>query len=238
MSDYKKDKEHLIKAFKPYLIHGEKGKVVNLKKVNGSKAASILILLEHKDGDWHVLLTVRSIQLRRHPGEVAFPGGMVDKEDLNFPINTALREGIEEIGLEVDKIDIIGQLPWIRTRFNIIIHPVVGIIKEKLTLKLNNDEVSECFTCPLSIYLKNDIYTTFHYNNFQFHSFQYGDKNIYGITSWILIKVAMIVYNQKPQFNLMYVNSKMTVQQIVKESFKKARKPLSVTQEREKKSKI
>lgn len=48
----------------------------------------------------------------------------------------------------------------------------------------------------------------------------------------------MIVYNQKPQFNLMYVNSKMTVQQIVKESFKKARKQLSVTQEREKKSKI
>lgn len=163
---------------------------------------------------------------------------MVDKEDLNDPVRTALREGIEEIGLEINKIDIIGQLPWIRTRFNIIIHPVIGIIKKELILRINKDEVSQHFTCPLSIFLKNNIYTTFHVNKFQFHSFQYGDKNIYGITAWLLIKIAMIIYNKKPQFNLMYVNNKMNIQQIIKESFKKGQKPIAITQEKESKSKL
>ncbi|CEF65425.1 Peroxisomal coenzyme A diphosphatase NUDT7 [Strongyloides ratti] len=202
MEDYEKDKQFLDMSFKPYLVNEKKTNLVNLKKVNASKAASILILLQYKDGDWHVLLTVRSVHLRRHPGEVAFPGGMVDKEDLNDPVKTALREGIEEIGLEINKIDIIGQLPWVRTRYNIIIHPIIGIIKENLILRLNKDEVSQYFTCPLSIFLKNDIYTTFNFNNFQFHSFQYKEYNIYGITAWILIKIAMIIYNKKPQFNL------------------------------------
>uniref|UniRef100_A0A0N4ZN33 Nudix hydrolase domain-containing protein n=1 Tax=Parastrongyloides trichosuri TaxID=131310 RepID=A0A0N4ZN33_PARTI len=226
----------LKKLFQPYLVNNSK--VIDLKKINGSKSASVLILLKYQDGDWHVLLTVRSMQLRRHPGEIAFPGGMVDKEDLNDPIRTALRESYEEIGLELNKIQIVGQLPWVRTRFNIIMYPVIGIIKDKFVLKLNEAEVSEYFFCPMSIFLKENIYSTFNVNNFQFHSFQHYDKNIYGITAWLLIKISMIIYNRKPDFKLMYVNNNSSVRGIIKNSFIKAQRPLFVTQKKENKNKI
>src|SRR3954451_10149873 len=95
----------------------------------GSKDAAVLIPLYPRDDDLVAVFTERRHDLRRHGGEISFPGGRQDfpEEDLR---TTALREAQEEIGLEPDDVEIVGVLPPVGTFVtNYKIHPFVGVIK-------------------------------------------------------------------------------------------------------------
>lgn len=70
--------------------------------------AAVLVLLTMVDEELHVILTTRSNQVRTHPGEVAFPGGIREPSDRS-PIETALREAYEEIGLPLEFVTILGK---------------------------------------------------------------------------------------------------------------------------------
>jgi 8-oxo-dGTP pyrophosphatase MutT (NUDIX family) len=77
----------------------------------------------------HVVLTRRRADLRRHAGEISFPGGRRDPGDLDLAA-TALREAHEEIGLAPDAVELIGELPAVSTfATNYLIHPFVGLIE-------------------------------------------------------------------------------------------------------------
>ncbi len=95
----------------------------------GQKDAAVLIPLYSEGGRLHAVFTKRREDLRRHAGEISFPGGRQDDpdEDLRF---TALREAEEEIGLPPSDVDLIGALPPVGTFVtNYKIHPFVGVIK-------------------------------------------------------------------------------------------------------------
>lgn len=72
--------------------------------------ASVLIPLLMKSGEMHVLMTVRSLELRSSAGMICFPGGKYDPIDHN-EIDTALRESEEEIGLAPDQVEVVCRLP-------------------------------------------------------------------------------------------------------------------------------
>ena len=95
----------------------------------GQNDAAVLVPLYVKDGDLHAVFTKRRDDLRRHAGEISFPGGRPDfpEEDLRV---TALREAEEEIGLPRDDVEIVGALPPTGTFVtNYRIHPYVGMIE-------------------------------------------------------------------------------------------------------------
>ncbi len=111
-------------------------------------AAVLVPLVEHGEG-LTVLLTQRTDHLRTHAGQVSFPGGRVEDHDRG-PIDTALRETEEEIGLRRDHVEIAGYLDGYETGTGFHITPVVGFVRPGFALKLDADEVAEAFEVPLS----------------------------------------------------------------------------------------
>ncbi|MFD1803358.1 CoA pyrophosphatase [Mixta tenebrionis] len=95
-----------------------------------------------------LLLTRRSPRLRKHAGQVAFPGGMRDAEDASLHV-TALREAQEEIGLQPQQARIIGTLPAVSSSTGFQVTPVVAIIPPHLSWQPNADEVDAIFEMPL-----------------------------------------------------------------------------------------
>lgn len=96
--------------------------------VPGRTAAAVLVPLYLDRGELHAVFTKRRAELRRHAGEISFPGGRMDDEDESL-LATALREADEEIGLPSDQVEVAGALPptpTIVTGYRI--HPYVGVI--------------------------------------------------------------------------------------------------------------
>ena len=113
---------------------------------------SVLLPLVEKDGETHVLFEVRASHMRRQPNEVCFPGGKLDKNDLDER-QCAIRETTEELGIHETDISDVIPLDYMVSAFGTIIYPFVGIIEDINKLQPNPDEVGQVFTVPLS-YLK------------------------------------------------------------------------------------
>jgi 8-oxo-dGTP pyrophosphatase MutT (NUDIX family) len=111
-------------------------------------AASVLVPLVRRPHALTVLLTQRTAHLTDHPGQVSFPGGRAEVYDPT-PVDTALREAHEEIGLERAHIDVLGSLPTYTTGTAFIVTPVVALVEPDFRLTLDAHEVADVFEVPL-----------------------------------------------------------------------------------------
>jgi 8-oxo-dGTP pyrophosphatase MutT (NUDIX family) len=115
------------------------------------RPAAVLIALLDRPGGVTLLLTLRSEALLTHSGQVSFPGGRVDQSDGGV-VEAALRETREEVGIEPDAIEILGEMPQYTTGTGYVITPVVALVDPALDLsrlKLEPAEVAEVFEVPL-----------------------------------------------------------------------------------------
>ncbi len=97
----------------------------------------------------HVVLTRRRADLRRHAGEISFPGGRADPSDADLAA-TALREAEEEIGLAPDAVELLGELPPVSTfATGYLIHPFVGAIEPGQRWRVSAREVDAVLELPL-----------------------------------------------------------------------------------------
>ncbi len=102
-----------------------------------------------ESGSLHAVFTRRRTDLRRHAGEISFPGGRQDPEDADLS-ETALREAEEEIGLPRTQVDLLGELPRVSTFVtNYEIHPFVGLIPTGLQWEASPTEVDAVLELPL-----------------------------------------------------------------------------------------
>lgn len=125
----------------------------------GEKTAfrsSVLIPLVQVDGEWHVLFEVRSFTLRKQPGDISFPGGQIDSTD-SGPLEAALRETYEELGVDPKSINMVGPLsPYIASP-SFVVYPFVATLKMD-QINYNTDEVEEVFTVPVKWLLNYEPY--------------------------------------------------------------------------------
>jgi 8-oxo-dGTP pyrophosphatase MutT (NUDIX family) len=124
----------------------------------GVRASAVLAPLYEEDGRVMVVLTRRADHLRSHKGEVSFPGGGMDAEDDDLRA-TALREAHEEIGLDPDSVEIIGELDHLSTvSSRSYIVPYVGVVPGRPELTPNPNEVAAVLHVPLSELLLEEVY--------------------------------------------------------------------------------
>jgi 8-oxo-dGTP pyrophosphatase MutT (NUDIX family) len=136
-----------------------------------------------------VLLTQRSAHLNEHAGQISFPGGKIDKADAS-PLDAALREACEEVGLTREFIDPIGYLDLYGTSFGFRILPTVARVKPGFTLRISAAEVDDAFEVPLA-FLMNPANHQLHSKEFRgmerfYYAMPYGERYIWGATAGIL----------------------------------------------------
>jgi 8-oxo-dGTP pyrophosphatase MutT (NUDIX family) len=135
-----------------------------------------------------LVLTKRRADLRRHAGEISFPGGRMDAEDLSLSI-TALREAEEEIGLDRSHVRLLGELPPTSTFVtNYVIHPFVGMIPAGVAWRLSAREVDVVLELPLETVRAGRTKTSIERRGMTFETDAYvvDDHVIWGATARII----------------------------------------------------
>ena len=127
-----------------YDLHPDPGRVVP----DDLTPAAVLIAIT-REAEPQLLLTRRSADLRRHPGQIAFPGGRVDPGDADA-VAAALREAEEEVALAQSEVEVLGQLDRYETGTGYAITPVVGLVAPGLALIPQESEVAAIFHVPFA----------------------------------------------------------------------------------------
>jgi 8-oxo-dGTP pyrophosphatase MutT (NUDIX family) len=150
-------------------------------------AAVLIPIVDHAEPT--VLLTQRAAHLNDHAGQISFPGGKIDATDAS-PLDAALREAEEEIGLGPEFIDPIGYLDLYATGFGFRILPTLARIKPGFNLHINETEVDDAFEVPLA-FLMNPANHQLHAKEFRgmerhYYAMPFAERYIWGATAGIL----------------------------------------------------
>jgi 8-oxo-dGTP pyrophosphatase MutT (NUDIX family) len=140
-----------------------------------------------------VLLTQRTASMRKHAGQIAFPGGRIDLGDRDA-IAAALREAEEEIGLAPHHVSVIGPTDGYKTMSGFDITPVIGIVPPDLPLAPHVDEVDDIFEVPLAHLLDPANHATrigdwLGYER-SYYEIMWNDYRIWGITAAMLVNLS------------------------------------------------
>ncbi len=112
------------------------------------KEAAVLAPLFWRAGEPWAYLTRRPLTLRKHPGQISFPGGGREPADVT-PLHTALRETHEELGIAPEQVEVLGLLGAMPTITSYWVTPFVGVIAEDVKLDPNPGEIDEVIAAPL-----------------------------------------------------------------------------------------
>jgi len=152
--------------------------------------AAVLVPLVKREVELTVLLTQRNPHLLVHAGQVAFPGGRIEASDRD-PVQAALREAEEEVGLPADHVCVIGRLDTYITGTGYEITPVVGLVRAPYPVRPDPDEVADVFEVPLAFLLDegNHRYESAFFKGRmrKFWAMPYGERFIWGATAGMLV---------------------------------------------------
>lgn len=173
----------------PELLAGD---VTDLEPDPSVAAAAVLVpIVERREPT--VILTIRPETLRRHPGQIAFPGGRIDPEDAG-PVEAALREAEEEIGLAPQHVTIAGLGDPYRTVTGFDVLPVVGVVPPDLPLAPQPDEVAAVFEAPLAHLLepRHQIIRSVFWQGRErtYYEIMWGEQRIWGATAAMIVNLS------------------------------------------------
>ena len=163
--------------------------LIQLIERSDAREAAVLVPVVDRPEGASVILTQRSAQLKKHSGQIAFPGGSVDPDDESLEA-AALRESAEEIDLDPRFVTPIGRLPRYLTTTGFRITPVVAIVRPGFTLRASPAEVDDIFEVPLGFLMReaNHRRESKVWNGAMRHYYvmPFGERFIWGVTAGII----------------------------------------------------
>ncbi|MEM2144019.1 MAG: CoA pyrophosphatase [Candidatus Jordarchaeaceae archaeon] len=154
--------------------------------------AAVFLLLFERGGEYYILFTKRSNELKFHKGQISFPGGGFDEDDVNL-LNTAFREISEELGLTREDVEVLGELDdTVTFTSRYIITPFVGFLKHPPNgkLKINKYEIEKIIEVPLSALLDERNFREelheYYGKKVPIYFYDYNGYVIWGATAMIL----------------------------------------------------
>ncbi len=154
--------------------------------------AAVLVAVTDRT-DPGVILTQRTETLRRHAGQIAFPGGRIDPED-DGPIAAALREAEEEIALPRGQVKVVGVADRYRTVTGYCVTPVIGVVAPDLSYVAAEAEVADVFEVPLSFLFDdaNHREATVEYlgRERRYYEIMWEGRRIWGATAAMIVNLS------------------------------------------------
>lgn len=161
----------------------------DLERIAKRDAAVLVPVIDDESSDARLILTLRARKLRKHSGQVAFPGGAIDPQDASIEA-AAKREAQEEIALDPRLVEPVGRLPLYLTMSGFRITPVLALVKPGFRLVPNPEEVDEVFQVPLSFLMTPDNHRresrVWEGRQRHYYTMPFGDRFIWGVTAGIL----------------------------------------------------
>ncbi|HYI49121.1 MAG TPA: CoA pyrophosphatase [Allosphingosinicella sp.] len=159
---------------------------------HGTTPAAVLVAVIDRP-DPTVILTLRPETMRKHPGQVSFPGGRIDPGD-DGPIAAALREAQEEIGLPPARVEIIGIADRYRTVTGFEVTPELGIVPPDLDLTPHPGEVAAVFEAPFHYILDpahQHVRTAFWRGRERtYYEIEWDGRKIWGATAAMIVNLS------------------------------------------------
>ncbi|ENK1243414.1 CoA pyrophosphatase [Clostridium sporogenes] len=122
------------------------------KPIGEFKRSSVMILLNKVGENINIIFEVRALTLKNQPGDVCLPGGKIEKGE--SPLEAALRETVEELNIDKEKIKIMGQMDYFISPYNFFMHPFVAMVEDAVMVP-NKEEVDHIFEVPIEFFLEN-----------------------------------------------------------------------------------
>ena len=139
-----------------------------------------------------VILTVRREHMRTHAGQVAFPGGRIDPGE--NATEAALREAWEELGLQPETADVVGEIDPYRTVTGYVVTPVLAVVEPDQPLSPHEHEVADWFEAPLAFVLdaRNQHLKSALFRGRERHYYEivWNDRRIWGATAAMLVNLS------------------------------------------------
>lgn len=162
---------------------------------NLRRAAVLIPIICHRQPT--VLLTRRAATLRKHAGQVAFPGGSADKKDASL-IATALREAYEEVAIPAASVRVLGQLPPVDSSSGFQVTPIVGLLAADTLFRASPAEVEDMFEIPLQQALSLASYTPLQIQrrakSLRVYFSWYQSHMVWGMTAQILYRLGQHIH--------------------------------------------
>jgi 8-oxo-dGTP pyrophosphatase MutT (NUDIX family) len=140
-----------------------------------------------------VILTQRNAMLRRHAGQIAFPGGRIDPEDAG-PVGAALREAQEEIALPPPLVQVVGVADRYRTVTGYDVTPVLGVVPADVTFVPAEAEVADVFEVPLAFLLDrtnhNQAAAQYQGRERRYYEIFWEERRIWGATAAMIVNLS------------------------------------------------
>jgi 8-oxo-dGTP pyrophosphatase MutT (NUDIX family) len=164
--------------------------------VQGFTDAAVLVPLVARESGLHIVLTRRCAHLSAHAGQCAFPGGRIEAWDASAE-SAALREAQEEVGLDPERVEVLGQLDTYLVRTGYRVTPIVAAIDPGQMLAPDGYEAEEVFEVPLAFLLRPDARRLDSRIDLGrerfFYVFDYGDYDIWGATAGMLVNLVDVL---------------------------------------------
>ncbi len=163
------------------------------------KKSAVMILFMEKEESPYVLLTLRTDKVSTHKGQVSFPGGGYDSTDKDY-LETALRETMEEVGINPEEIEVLGEFDEYISIMGFHVYVFVGALNRVQQYVVCRDEIDEMLEVPFSIFY-NEEYTkceklTHDGKDFDVYYYNFGKNTIWGLTARIITDFARKIFKE------------------------------------------